>query len=107
MNPLSSINTAASPAVSRASDQPSSSSSRSPRAFSYSGSSTLSSPLTMTSPHMPKSPGLGQGRPTQSGESKEKRLIVVSNRLPVTISKDDKGEYHFKVGPVTAQRAER
>ncbi|KAG9010063.1 Trehalose-6-P synthase/phosphatase complex synthase subunit [Tulasnella sp. 427] len=25
-----------------------------------------------------------------------KRLIVVSNRLPVTISKDAKGEYHFK-----------
>ncbi|KAG9038736.1 Trehalose-6-P synthase/phosphatase complex synthase subunit [Tulasnella sp. UAMH 9824] len=26
-----------------------------------------------------------------------KRLIVVSNRLPVTISKDAKGEYHFKM----------
>lgn len=29
----------------------------------------------------------------------EKRLIVVSNRLPVTISKDSKGEYHFKASP--------
>ena len=26
-----------------------------------------------------------------------KRLIVVSNRLPVTITKDAKGEYHFKM----------
>lgn len=26
-----------------------------------------------------------------------KRLIVVSNRLPITISKDAKGEYHFKM----------
>jgi trehalose-6-phosphate synthase len=31
------------------------------------------------------------------GEKKEQRLIVVSNRLPVTISKDEDGEYHFKV----------
>jgi trehalose 6-phosphate synthase len=31
------------------------------------------------------------------GQQREQRLIVVSNRLPVTISKDDKGEYHFKV----------
>lgn len=29
--------------------------------------------------------------------NKDQRLIVVSNRLPVTISKDDNGEYHFKV----------
>lgn len=28
---------------------------------------------------------------------KEARLIIVSNRLPVTISKDDNGEYTFKV----------
>ncbi|QRV75072.1 glycosyltransferase family 20 protein [Ceratobasidium sp. AG-Ba] len=27
----------------------------------------------------------------------EQRLIVVSNRLPITISKDAKGEYHFKM----------
>jgi len=26
-----------------------------------------------------------------------RRLIVVSNRLPITINKDDKGEYHFKM----------
>jgi hypothetical protein len=30
-------------------------------------------------------------------ETEDKRLIVVANRLPVTISKDDKGEYKFKV----------
>lgn len=29
--------------------------------------------------------------------NKDQRLIVVSNRLPVTISKDDNGEYHFKM----------
>ena len=40
-----------------------------------------------------------QSPKTGAGERpKEQRLIVVSNRLPVTISKDDKGEYHFKVG---------
>jgi trehalose-6-phosphate synthase len=33
----------------------------------------------------------------KKGDSKGQRLIVVSNRLPVTISKDDNGEYHFKV----------
>jgi len=33
----------------------------------------------------------------KDGEKKEQRLIVVSNRLPVTISKDEDGEYHFKV----------
>lgn len=27
----------------------------------------------------------------------ERRLIVVANRLPVTISKDASGEYHFKM----------
>ena len=27
----------------------------------------------------------------------EQRLIVVSNRLPITITKDAKGEYHFKM----------
>ncbi|KAL5525652.1 hypothetical protein ACEPAG_6988 [Sanghuangporus baumii] len=31
-----------------------------------------------------------------NGDEKQK-LIVVSNRLPVTISKDSKGEYHFKM----------
>jgi trehalose-6-phosphate synthase len=30
-------------------------------------------------------------------ETEDKRLIVVANRLPVTISKDEKGEYKFKV----------
>ncbi|KAG8940975.1 Trehalose-6-P synthase/phosphatase complex synthase subunit, partial [Tulasnella sp. 419] len=32
-----------------------------------------------------------------SGSGETQRLIVVSNRLPVTISKDAKGEYHFKM----------
>ena len=34
-------------------------------------------------------------------DGKEQRLIVVSNRLPVTISKDANGEYHFKVSRST------
>ena len=38
--------------------------------------------------------------PKATPVDKEQRLIVVSNRLPVTISKDDNGEYHFKVGRV-------
>ena len=48
------------------------------------------------------------GRPgrakTSFGDAgdKEKRLIVVSNRLPVTISKDSDGEYHFQVGYISA-----
>jgi len=37
----------------------------------------------------------------QSNNGKrEQRLIVVSNRLPVTINKDKNGEYHFKVSLV-------
>ena len=42
----------------------------------------------------------GASSPNLNGigaDGKEQRLIVVSNRLPVTISKDEKGEYHFKV----------
>lgn len=39
----------------------------------------------------PKTPAGG------SAQGKEQRLIVVSNRLPVTIDKDSKGEYHFKM----------
>lgn len=38
------------------------------------------------------------GDSTGNGAGTGQRLIVVSNRLPVTISKDSKGEYHFKVG---------
>ena len=53
---------------------------------------TVSSPTTFT--HDPKSRKSSFG---QSESGKEKRLIVVSNRLPVTISKDEQGEYHFKV----------
>jgi trehalose 6-phosphate synthase len=39
------------------------------------------------------------------GDDKEQRLIVVSNRLPVTISKDANGEYHFKVSEIGFDRA--
>ena len=52
-----------------------------------------SSPTTLISPSMPQTPQLA------SPNGKEQRLIVVSNRLPVTISKDAGGEYHFKVSP--------
>lgn len=45
------------------------------------------------------SAGVFNQTPGSTGaQEKGQRLIVVSNRLPVTISKDDKGEYHFKVG---------
>jgi trehalose-6-phosphate synthase len=36
-------------------------------------------------------------KPTETNNGHEPRLIVVSNRLPVTISKDANGEYSFKV----------
>lgn len=39
----------------------------------------------------------GHGQQQQGKDGKSQRLIVVSNRLPVTISKDKNGEYHFKV----------
>jgi trehalose 6-phosphate synthase len=44
-------------------------------------------------------PSLRQRSPRNLAAPKQedRRLIVVSNRLPVTISKDDKGEYHFKM----------
>ncbi|ODN81295.1 alpha,alpha-trehalose-phosphate synthase [UDP-forming] 1 [Cryptococcus wingfieldii CBS 7118] len=45
-----------------------------------------------SSPSTPESPVMGQ-----RADGKEQRLIVVSNRLPVTISKDANGEYHFKM----------
>jgi len=35
--------------------------------------------------------------PTLLGSKEEQHLIVVSNRLPVTITKDANGEYHFKM----------
>ncbi|KAI0319203.1 glycosyltransferase family 20 protein [Amylostereum chailletii] len=35
--------------------------------------------------------------PTLAGSKEDQHLIVVSNRLPVTISKDASGEYHFKM----------
>ncbi|KAK8844564.1 alpha,alpha-trehalose-phosphate synthase (UDP-forming) [Kwoniella newhampshirensis] len=55
-----------------------------------------SSPATSTTPQMPFTPKIGSGETGSDGQ-KAQRLIVVSNRLPVTISKDDNGEYHFKM----------
>jgi trehalose 6-phosphate synthase len=49
------------------------------------------------------SPGLSPVLPTvdcapkNEAKDREPRLIVVSNRLPVTITKDDNGDYSFKV----------
>lgn len=43
------------------------------------------------------SPIMPPSEPLPKPDDKEPRLIVVSNRLPVTISKDDNGEYTFKV----------
>lgn len=36
--------------------------------------------------------------PSAPGAKREQRLIVVSNRLPVTIKKDASGKYTYKVG---------
>jgi len=44
-------------------------------------------PRTHTSDYLPDEMDLGNA----------KHLVVVSNRLPVTISKDPQGEYHFKM----------
>jgi len=57
-----------------------------------SASSSLPSPVIPQTPLVGMSPLLGG-----SNGRREQRLIVVSNRLPVTISKDASGEYHFKV----------
>ena len=44
-----------------------------------------------------RAPSWSTPQGTSIGDDEDQqRLIVVSNRLPVTISKDDKGEYHFK-----------
>ncbi|ORY30809.1 alpha,alpha-trehalose-phosphate synthase [Naematelia encephala] len=51
----------------------------------------VSSPTTFFSPQMPSTPRV------ETRDNGEQRLIVVSNRLPVTISKDQNGEYHFKM----------
>src|ERR1700721_919178 len=44
----------------------------------------------MSSPVLPSDPGL-------SGKMEGAHLIVISNRLPITITKDKSGEYHFKM----------
>ncbi|WWC85473.1 alpha,alpha-trehalose-phosphate synthase [UDP-forming] 1 [Kwoniella dendrophila CBS 6074] len=56
-------------------------------------SSPTQATFSSTMPNQPKP----QTEFPESGEKKEQRLIVVSNRLPVTISKDANGEYHFKM----------
>lgn len=53
-------------------------------------------------PDVPESPSTANGEPATASSgtpapAKEQRLIVVSNRLPVTISKDKNGEYHFSM----------
>ncbi|ORX34924.1 trehalose 6-P synthase [Kockovaella imperatae] len=53
---------------------------------------TVSSPTTHTHHDNGRKASFGQ-----SEAGNEKKLIVVSNRLPVTISKDAEGEYHFKM----------
>ncbi|WVQ85139.1 alpha,alpha-trehalose-phosphate synthase [UDP-forming] [Cryptococcus sp. DSM 104549] len=67
-----------------------------PTAFPASPTAANTSANTRTAPppNMPFTPKAGT---PGSEDNKEQRLIVVSNRLPVTISKDDKGEYHFKM----------
>jgi trehalose 6-phosphate synthase len=42
-------------------------------------------------------PGISEPSPDTKRPSQNGRLIVVSNRLPITINKDDSGEYHFKM----------
>ena len=61
----------------------------------------ISSPTSYTSATMPaQQPFMPRPATGAAGDGKrEQRLIVVSNRLPVTINKDENGEYHFKVGP--------
>ncbi|KAK4684050.1 hypothetical protein P7C73_g6155, partial [Tremellales sp. Uapishka_1] len=48
------------------------------------------------SPNMPSRPDSAASSDHEDSK-REQRLIVVSNRLPVTISKDAKGDYHFKM----------
>ena len=56
-----------------------------------------------TSP-LPQGQGQTFTMPGGQKDGKSQRLIVVSNRLPVTISKDKNGEYHFKVCIFTSHR---
>ncbi|WRT63373.1 alpha,alpha-trehalose-phosphate synthase [UDP-forming] 1 [Kwoniella shivajii] len=60
-------------------------------------SNHISSPTQPSFSQMPNQPKPNDSGSPQLETSKDQRLIVVSNRLPVTISKDDKGEYHFKM----------
>lgn len=48
-------------------------------------------------PDVPEQPNTNSSTNTSTPPAKEQRLIVVSNRLPVTISKDKNGEYHFSM----------
>lgn len=62
---------------------------QSPYFANYSGNP--SSPKDTTG----KLPGVPEQSNGEEPPKKEQRLIVVSNRLPVTISKDENGEYQF------------
>lgn len=52
--------------------------------------STTPRPVQVEHPETPSTPGA----------KREQRLVVVSNRLPVTIKKDASGKYTYKVGRV-------
>ena len=77
----------------------------SPYTTTFTGTAASTMPQQSSVPPSPKTqttPQLGGDKadaPADAGkkDQKEQRLIVVSNRLPVTISKDANGEYHFKV----------
>jgi len=77
----------------------------SPYTTTYTGTASFTMPQHSSFPPSPKTqsgPHVGGDKADAPGDAgkrdqKEQRLIVVSNRLPVTISKDDNGEYHFKV----------
>ena len=54
-------------------------------------------PSTFSSPSVEQREQKAEMAEADKIGGKGQRLIVVSNRLPVTISKDANGEYHFKV----------
>lgn len=73
---------------------------QSPRNASFSGNHLRpTTPIVDDSTHtMARKPSTASFTSMDGGEEREQRLIVVSNRLPVTISKDPKtGEYSFKM----------
>lgn len=65
---------------------------QSPYYSNYSGNPVSPKNATERLPDVPE-----QQADASTPPAKEQRLIVVSNRLPVTISKDKNGEYHFSM----------